>query len=737
MTTQELELDLEKIGEYEIVEVLGEGGMGLVYRAHDPGLARDVAIKVLKPELVENKEASARFLREARAAGKLQHPRVVSVFQVGEHDGRPYLVMELIDGDDLHERLQKDGALSIEQAIAATRDCIEALKAADEVGLVHRDVKPANLIQVGDRVKLTDFGLARPVDGSSDVTQTGIVVGTPSYIAPELARGKDASRLSDIYALGCTLFELLTNRRPFEGETAPEVLMKQLHEPPPDLVEHRPDAPLRLAELFERMLAKDPAARPQDYDGLLELLDRATEAPEEKTAATGVVHQAPPGSSGAVRVSGKFAAVKSETRTVMFTDIVGYTERTGSQSREEAARWLELHDQLLRPVLKAFGGNLVKTIGDAFLVTFRSPTDAVLCGTAIQDRLALHNREAPPEDRIRVRVAMSSGEVRLHKGDVLGETVNIASRLEKFAEPGDVILSDAVFATMNAAEVPLVERGAQDLKGINRKVTVYAVEREKASDLPYGGRSLPEGLDKVDPAQWIKGAASAAADQVARGTDAAARKLGVPVAAVAGLLALIVAGVVIGAMLGGGDLARIDAGEAQAVLKELKGKKEPGDQLMRGHALWKLERDDQALRAYRKAAKGDAHDDRMLENLIVALEAHKAPTAVTILAGWPSSSVEGPLKKALDDDNYYRRRHAAEALEDRGVEFDQVALGITDLNEAKTCGGRATGLRRLKKHGRAERALKAVQKASKRMPDNLCMVLEFGGAESAIQGRMK
>jgi class 3 adenylate cyclase len=193
--------------------------------------------------------------------------------------------------------------------------------------------------------------------------------------------------------------------------------------------------------------------------------------------------------------------MRTTNLTIVFTDIKGFTERTGRQSHEENQRMLRLHDALLMPVFRAFDGRLVKTIGDAFLVVFEAPTKAVLCGVAIQDRLWDYNRRVASAEQIHVRVAVNVGEVREDKGDVFGEPVNIASRIEGLADAGEVLFTEAVYLSMNKAEVPAEDRGSHELKGIAQPVRLYRVPAHSVDGPPYAGLGLARAarLPPVDP----------------------------------------------------------------------------------------------------------------------------------------------------------------------------------------------------------------------------------------------
>lgn len=257
-------------GRYRIDEQLGRGGMGAVYRATQLGLLRAVAVKVLLPER-NGTLVRERFEREARVAAAMRHDGVVDVYDFGvDENNRLYLVMELLIGESLGDRLERERVLPAEAASDVVRQVAEAMASAHDVGLVHRDIKPDNIFCVeGDvdtlpRCKVVDFGLAFIKDGGDlgRLTSDTIISGTPDYMAPEQCRGgAEVGPPADIYALGSVFMEMLTGRPPFAGEQG-EILAQQLHVPPPRLVTRRPDASPTLSLLIEQMLDKRPAARP-------------------------------------------------------------------------------------------------------------------------------------------------------------------------------------------------------------------------------------------------------------------------------------------------------------------------------------------------------------------------------------------------------------------------------------------------------------------------------------------
>lgn len=246
-------------GRYRVIRQIGVGGMGLVMCARDEVLDRDVAVKLLADNLSLDESSRARFLHEARAAAAITDPRVVAVFDVGEESGRPYLVMEYVDGPSLAEVLTSDGPLSGEDVLSVAIDALAGLGCAHEAGLLHRDVKPGNLLRAPDgTTKVTDFGVAIAVDDDR-LTRTGFVIGTAAYLAPERRRGEAATVRTDLWALGATLTELLTGQPPGERADA-------------ELDRLGDDVPVELRRLLSRLLAVAPADRPQDASAALELL---------------------------------------------------------------------------------------------------------------------------------------------------------------------------------------------------------------------------------------------------------------------------------------------------------------------------------------------------------------------------------------------------------------------------------------------------------------------------------
>ena len=265
----------DRVGRYLIRECLGQGGMGVVYKAQDPGIGRDVAIKFLHATLCEQPEARSRFLREARAAGRLSHPGIVTVHDVGEIDGRPYMAMELLEGRPLANELGDGPPLSVRDAVEIGIQLARTLDYAHARGIVHRDIKPGNIMRAAgsSAIKVTDFGIAHIQNLVADHhTRVGSILGTPAYMSPEQAQGRKLDGRSDLFAAGVVLYEMLAGRRPFAGEGVVALALSIIRDEPAAIGTLRPDAPASLCRIVERCLAKTPEDRFQSGAELAEAL---------------------------------------------------------------------------------------------------------------------------------------------------------------------------------------------------------------------------------------------------------------------------------------------------------------------------------------------------------------------------------------------------------------------------------------------------------------------------------
>jgi serine/threonine-protein kinase len=260
-------------GRYSIDRELGRGAMATVYLAKDLRHDRDVAIKLLQPEITTSLTAE-RFLREIHITAKLQHPNILGLFDSGAENGLCYYVMPHVEGESLRDRLLWEKTLSVDGAVQLAIEVTSALAYAHSRGVVHRDIKPENVLFSAGHAIVADFGIARAVsEGQRSITAIGIPLGTPPYMSPEQAQGEEnIDHRSDIYAVGCMLFEMVAGRPPFVGVSVGKVIMQHLTAPPPKLREHRADAPEALEQIIIRALAKDRKARFQTADEMLEAL---------------------------------------------------------------------------------------------------------------------------------------------------------------------------------------------------------------------------------------------------------------------------------------------------------------------------------------------------------------------------------------------------------------------------------------------------------------------------------
>jgi serine/threonine protein kinase len=284
--------ELGRVGPYRVTKVLGSGAMGIVFQAEDVALKRPIALKSLKADLAARDADRRRFLREAQTAAAIDHPHIVTIYQVGEHHGIPYLAMKLLRGQSLEDRLNdRGGCLPLPEVLRIGQEIAEGLAAAHAQGLIHRDIKPANiwLEEERDWVRIVDFGLARAANEEAHLTQTGTIVGTPSYMAPEQANAEPVDHRGDLFSLGCLLYRMSTGQLPFRGKSMTAVLLAVAAAtpiPPRDL---NPSLPPAFSSLILSLLEKKPADRPISAQAVWQALERAknpvASGPSESPAA--------------------------------------------------------------------------------------------------------------------------------------------------------------------------------------------------------------------------------------------------------------------------------------------------------------------------------------------------------------------------------------------------------------------------------------------------------------------
>ncbi|HEY3445428.1 MAG TPA: protein kinase [Myxococcales bacterium] len=711
---------------YRVDAWIATGGMGSVYRAEQVFIRRPVALKVLHPFFQASAEVVERFRREAQITFQLRSAHVVEVIDFGRTaDGCFYLAMELLEGESLQAFLQRKGRLSPPEAVPLLRQLLETLSAAHAGGIAHRDLKPENLWLVprpGEPeplLKILDFGIAKLAEAPKDapLTRLGFVMGTPEYLAPEQACGLAADTRADLYSVGLITFVMLAGRHPFDTRDVRALVQAQAVTPVPGLAEVAPDlgAYPRLCELVKRACEKDVAARAQTAAELLSLLEGAeapaaaapqpspgpvapSPAPSQPLALAPLPPSRPSIPPRATLSGGPATANLS----IMFTGIVGFEEKTSKQTLEQNAQMLAEHDRLVMPVLRAFKGQKIKSVNDALLLTFRSPTDSVLCGLALQDRLAQANEGKSGLDRLDLKVAINMGEVRLERGDVFGEPVNIAARVASEAQVGEVWFTDSVHLAMNKAGVPIEEIGARTLKGIPEPVKLFRAARGDGH-LPYGGTALArvpasdlratatQALQKLRaaaPGWWAKVRAG-----LAKGGTwllaSRARWLTAAGVAAALLLAAALASSLAFSPTGRAERA-LDRGEFKTALRELENLKGAQAAFLRGRVHYRLKRGEAGILQYRSALDEDPGLGRsrpeMLDDLSEDLGTDRSKEAVELMVLAGKAATKAAVRATTDARNHRRRAAAVEVLQrlGRADEADLVAVWIADL-QVKDC----------------------------------------------------
>ena len=323
------------VGRYEIIEKIGEGAMAAVYRAYDPSIDRPLAIKFLHANLSADPEYRSRFLREARAAGMLSHPNIVTVFDVGEIEGRPYIAMELLDGGPLDEKTKSNERFAVADVMKIGSQLASALDFAHSRGIFHRDIKPSNIVLVAGReqIKVTDFGIAHMAASShSQATRVGTMIGTPHYMSPEQAMGQKVDARSDLFSVGVVMYELLTGQRPFNADSVVTLVYRIAKEEPRPIESFRNDVPSALRRIVDRCLNKEPNRRYQSGAELVSDLDKLSRQLAEQAAQRGAPRLAPlrrqwslvVGAVVAVTMAIASSVINRHQQQVMLDQLVGH-----------------------------------------------------------------------------------------------------------------------------------------------------------------------------------------------------------------------------------------------------------------------------------------------------------------------------------------------------------------------------------------------------------------------------
>ena len=488
-------------GRWRIETLLGTGGMGSVYRAEHVHVGRKAAVKVLHPDLCRNPPERERFRREARVASRLRSPHVVEVLDFGEDAaGRPYLVMELLEGEPLRARARPRGAARAAAGGAAPAPAPRRARGGARRGdraprpqagepVARRRAAPDELLRV------LDFGIAKWTEGRGDATRTqaGLVVGTPEYLSPEQAVGGEVDRRADLYAAGILAFVMLTGRHPFDTSDLRALVAAHAFERVPSLSSVAPELAAwpRLVDFVARATEKDRARRAGSAAELRALLEGAETPVRPATtgrfaAATRLRH-----TPQAVRASFlgiPSAALPSAVNlTLVRIEIAPWAERAAALAPGARARALADHDALVLPIVRAFAGRRLACDEGGSLFAFRSPTDAVECAAAVQDAAA--RAAAQPSWTSALGIGVHQGEIRFERSGVAGPPLGTTRAVAAAAGPGEVWLTRVVWLTMSRSEVPSEEMGPRVLPGEPEALVLYRVARARG-EVPYGGHHL-------------------------------------------------------------------------------------------------------------------------------------------------------------------------------------------------------------------------------------------------------
>jgi len=448
--------EIKQLGRYEIVRVLGRGAMGVVYEGHDGKLHRRVAIKTItRSAMRDGKQAaeySERFMREAQSVARLNHPNIVTVYDFGEENDVAYFVMEFIQGREMKEYLEGSEPFALTKSLGCMIELLNALDYAHAQGIVHRDVKPANImIEDSGRVKLTDFGVVKLLDGQ-ERTLGGAMVGTPGYMSPEQILGAPVSPRSDIFAAGVVFHQLLTWKRPFEGEGIFSIQQKIVNEDRPLPSTFNPGVPPAVDRIVARALARNPEERYVRAAEFAEEIRRFISggmaggraeagAAAAVVAATAAVPPRAEREEPGATVEDKF----SRFITVMFTDIKDSTFVAEKEGDMAIRALIKAQADIILPAIREHNGTYVKSIGDGSLSYFAEALDAVRAAARIQREMDALNLSGKFKFPVLMRIGLHSGNCVVEEHDIYGCVVNTASRFEAAADPGGILLSEKTY----------------------------------------------------------------------------------------------------------------------------------------------------------------------------------------------------------------------------------------------------------------------------------------------------
>lgn len=486
----------KSLGKYQVIGVLGQGAVGVVLKAHDPMIDRDVAIKVLANHLAVDATALARFVGEAKAAGKVNHPNVVAIYEICQDGPTTYLVLEYVAGGSLDKPRSGHEAISVLAVTQALTDACKGIGAAHAAGLVHRDIKPANLMRSADgSVKVADFGLAKTsADSARHFTQSGMLVGTPFFMSPEQCEGKTLDHRSDLYSLGATYYTLLTGQHPYEDtQSVFQLMYMHCHGPIPDPRSVNPALPEACSAIVARAMAKAPAQRYQSADEMaadLQLLIArlSSDKPVVTVIAPGATGHISLGAATRLPTRGGRQAERRQVTVLVCRSGVFESEAYLELEPEDQARLAREFQQGCAAAVGQFGGTSVQCNEQGLLACFGYPVAfedaarrAARSALGLMDALKSLAEKMQREHELELGawVGLHTGPAILEMADdavtLVGEARTVALRLEDAASPGEIVCSDATHRLFRG-EFRCAGLGCRNIKGLAQPIEIFRVE---------------------------------------------------------------------------------------------------------------------------------------------------------------------------------------------------------------------------------------------------------------------
>lgn len=482
---------------YELLELIGGGGMADVYKAHDVLLDRAVAVKILHQQYANDDEFVAKFRREATSAAKLAHPNIVNIYDVGEDDGSQYIVMEYVQGPTLKEVIQANRCLEPQQAVRLAKEIASALESAHRNNLVHCDIKPHNILVMGDgHIKVTDFGIARAVSAST-MTYSGGVMGSVHYFSPEQAKGTVITAKSDVYSLGVVMYEMLTGQLPYNGETSISIALKHLQEEPVPIRQLKPSIPPVLEAIVQKSMSKDPLMRPSSTE-LFADLDQAKKMLADKLPGAEAVGQQDPFATQVIpRITPEMLA-EHQSKAVQKTD---YPQRQGSSYADTGYDEEEADEQPVYKSKKFMLGMVAILVVGFFVGSFMSFgkfwSSAELDVPDVVGRPAAVAQQMLEDNNLRVKIVEANDD-SVPAGQVISQYPEAGAHVKEqrlititISKGGEeVSMPDLRGMSRSNAEDKLLKLGL--------KVSVYEEESDEAAGAvirqdPRAGSKLTKG----------------------------------------------------------------------------------------------------------------------------------------------------------------------------------------------------------------------------------------------------